>query len=72
MSVLDFVKSDDTSDVVFTDVEVAEGEVAVARGSEQRFEGSGYISVPNVKGFTKVTVPKVSTRRSNRRLLKGF
>ncbi|KAJ0589602.1 hypothetical protein HanIR_Chr04g0188121 [Helianthus annuus] len=61
MSSLDFVKSDDTSDVVF----------AVARGSEQRFEVSSYVSVPNVKGFTKVPTPKVSTRWSNRRLLKG-
>ncbi|MFS7903553.1 hypothetical protein Hanom_Chr01g00025391 [Helianthus anomalus] len=71
MSALDFVKSDDTSDVVFTDDEAAEGEDAVARGFEQRFEGFGYVSVPNVKGFTKFPAPKVSTCRSNRRLLKG-
>ncbi|MFS7996885.1 hypothetical protein Hanom_Chr12g01135161 [Helianthus anomalus] len=71
MSALDFVKSDDTSDVVFTDAEAAEGEDVVARGSEQRLEGSAYVSFPNIKGFTKVPVPKVSTRRSNRRLLKG-
>ncbi|KAJ0615421.1 hypothetical protein HanIR_Chr02g0073901 [Helianthus annuus] len=69
MSALDFVKSDDTSDVVFADAEAAEGVDAVAKGSDQRFEGSGYVSIPNVKGFTKVPVPKVSTRRSNRRLL---
>ncbi|KAM0040087.1 hypothetical protein Hdeb2414_s0012g00389701 [Helianthus debilis subsp. tardiflorus] len=65
------VKSDDTSDVVFMDVEATEGEDAVARGSEQRFEGSGYVSIPNVKGFTKVPAPKVFTRRSNQRLLKS-
>ncbi|MFS7965234.1 hypothetical protein Hanom_Chr09g00759771 [Helianthus anomalus] len=70
MSALDFVKSDDTSDV-FADAEAAEGEDGIAKGSEQRFIGSGYVSVPNVKGFTKVPVSKVSTRQSNRRLLKG-
>ncbi|KAM0008583.1 hypothetical protein Hdeb2414_s0022g00616041 [Helianthus debilis subsp. tardiflorus] len=48
------VRSDDTSDVVFTDVASAEGEDVVVRGSEHRFEGSGYVSVPNVKGFVKV------------------
>ncbi|KAM0052217.1 hypothetical protein Hdeb2414_s0007g00245651 [Helianthus debilis subsp. tardiflorus] len=26
------------------------------RGSEHRFEGSGYVSVPNVKGFVKIPV----------------
>ncbi|KAJ0702400.1 hypothetical protein HanPI659440_Chr14g0529081 [Helianthus annuus] len=68
MSTLDFVKSDDTSDVMFRDATATPGKDAVARGSEHRFEGSGYVSVPNVKGFTKVHAPKVSTRRSNRRL----
>ncbi|KAJ0702085.1 hypothetical protein HanPI659440_Chr14g0525381 [Helianthus annuus] len=68
MSTLDFVKSDDTSDVVFGDVVATPGEDAVARGSEHRFEGSGYVSVPNVKGFMKVPSSKVSVRRSNRRL----
>ncbi|KAJ0463094.1 hypothetical protein HanHA300_Chr14g0511331 [Helianthus annuus] len=68
MSALDFVKSDDTSDVMFRDATATPGKDAVARGSEHRFEGSGYVSVPNVKGFTKVHAPKVSTRRSNRRL----
>ncbi|KAJ0438014.1 hypothetical protein HanHA300_Chr16g0609091 [Helianthus annuus] len=62
MSALDFIKSDDTSDVVF-----AEGEDAVVRGSEHRFEGSDYVSVPNVKGFVKVPASKQSTRRSTRR-----
>ncbi|KAJ0741202.1 hypothetical protein HanOQP8_Chr06g0225361 [Helianthus annuus] len=68
MSALDFVKSDDTLDVAFMDAEAAAGDDAVVRGSEHRFEGLGYV---NVKGFTKVTVPKVSTRRSNRRMLKA-
>ncbi|KAM0027792.1 hypothetical protein Hdeb2414_s0019g00544371 [Helianthus debilis subsp. tardiflorus] len=64
----DFVKSDDTSDVVFTDAQAAEGDDAVARGSEQRFEDVGYVSVPNVKGFTKTAAPKALTRHSARRL----
>ncbi|KAF5774776.1 hypothetical protein HanXRQr2_Chr13g0604491 [Helianthus annuus] len=68
MSALDFVKSDDTSDVVLEDVAATPGEDAIARGSEHRFEGSGYVSVPNVKGFTKVPASKVSTRRLNRHL----
>ncbi|KAJ0669138.1 hypothetical protein HanPI659440_Chr17g0697591 [Helianthus annuus] len=38
MSALDFMKSDDTSNVVFTDAQAAEGDDAVARGSEHRFE----------------------------------
>ncbi|KAF5799856.1 hypothetical protein HanXRQr2_Chr07g0309321 [Helianthus annuus] len=46
MSALDFSKSDDTSDVVFADAASAEGEDAVVRGSENRFEGSDYVSVP--------------------------
>ncbi|MFS7889907.1 hypothetical protein Hanom_Chr00s000005g01612471 [Helianthus anomalus] len=66
MSALDFIKSDETSDVVFADVASAEGEDVVVRGSEYRFEGSGYVSVPNVKGFVKVPALKQSTRRSTR------
>ncbi|KAJ0859176.1 hypothetical protein HanRHA438_Chr13g0609421 [Helianthus annuus] len=50
MSALDFVKSDDTSDVVFTNAQAVEGDDTVARGSEQRFEDAGYVSVSNVKG----------------------
>ncbi|KAJ0546838.1 hypothetical protein HanOQP8_Chr08g0286001 [Helianthus annuus] len=68
MSALDFVKSVDTSDVVFTDAQAAEGDDAVARGSEQRFEDAGYVSVSNVKGFTKAAAPKTLTCRSARRL----
>ncbi|KAJ0792663.1 hypothetical protein HanOQP8_Chr01g0020531 [Helianthus annuus] len=71
MSALDFVKSDDTSDVVFTDAQAAEGDDAVARGSEHRFEDVGYASVPNVKGFTKTVAPKALTHRSARRILKS-
>ncbi|KAJ0530100.1 hypothetical protein HanHA89_Chr10g0385711 [Helianthus annuus] len=37
-------------------------------GAEQRFEGVGYVSVSNVKGFSKPLAPKTSTRRSTRRL----
>ncbi|KAJ0620670.1 hypothetical protein HanRHA438_Chr01g0000111 [Helianthus annuus] len=62
MSALDFIKSDDTSDVVFGDAEATEGDDVVFRGAEHRFEGSGYMNVPNVKGFTKATVSKASTR----------
>ncbi|MFS7937238.1 hypothetical protein Hanom_Chr05g00425251 [Helianthus anomalus] len=68
MSAFDFVKSDNTSDVVFTDAQAAEGDDAVAKGSEQRFEDAGYVSVSNVKGFTKTAAPKGLTRRSARRL----
>ncbi|KAJ0738764.1 hypothetical protein HanOQP8_Chr06g0230371 [Helianthus annuus] len=39
----------------------------LVRGSEHRFEGSGYISVANVKGFAKVAASKASTRRPTRR-----
>ncbi|MFS7976345.1 hypothetical protein Hanom_Chr10g00891391 [Helianthus anomalus] len=67
----DFVKSDDTSDVAFTDAEAASGDDAVVRGSEHRFEDTGYVSVPNVKGFIKTAAPKTSTCRSARRMLKG-
>ncbi|MFS8025633.1 hypothetical protein Hanom_Chr16g01477411 [Helianthus anomalus] len=71
MSTLDFVESDDTSDVVFTDAQATEGEDAVARGSEHRYEDVGYVSVPNVKGFTKTADPKALARRSSRRTLKS-
>ncbi|KAJ0678126.1 hypothetical protein HanOQP8_Chr12g0444371 [Helianthus annuus] len=47
------------------------GEDAVARGSEHRYEDVGYVSVPNVKGFTKTAVPKALARRSSRRMLKS-
>ncbi|KAJ0626842.1 hypothetical protein HanHA89_Chr01g0018581 [Helianthus annuus] len=49
MSALDFIKSDDTSDVVFEDVPVIPDENAVVKGAEQRFEGTGYVGVSNVK-----------------------
>ncbi|KAJ0669453.1 hypothetical protein HanPI659440_Chr17g0701331 [Helianthus annuus] len=68
MSALDFIKSDDTSDVVFGDVPVVPDENVVVKGTEQRFEGGGYVSVSNVKGFSKPLAPKTSTRRSTRRL----
>ncbi|MFS7946744.1 hypothetical protein Hanom_Chr06g00539921 [Helianthus anomalus] len=35
------------------------------------FENTEYVSVPNVKGFTKTAAPKTSTRRSIRRMSKG-
>ena len=70
MFALDFIKSDDTSDVVFGDAEATTGEDVVVRGTEHRFEGSGYVNVPNVKGFTKVVASKVSTRRSSCCLIK--
>ncbi|XP_022017945.1 uncharacterized protein LOC110917806 isoform X2 [Helianthus annuus] len=70
MSALDFIKSDDTSDVAFDDAAATPGEDAVVRGSDYRFEGFGYVNVPNVKGFTKATASKASTRRS-KRYLKG-
>ncbi|KAJ0609078.1 hypothetical protein HanHA89_Chr03g0115901 [Helianthus annuus] len=71
MSALDFIKSDDTSDVVFEDAPSVPGENVVVRTAEQRFEGTGYASVANVKGFSKSNAPKSSTRRSSRRLLKA-
>ncbi|KAJ0580987.1 hypothetical protein HanRHA438_Chr04g0175031 [Helianthus annuus] len=46
MSALDFIKSDNTSDVVFEDVPVIPDENAVVKGTEQRFEGTGYVGVP--------------------------
>ncbi|MFS8001025.1 hypothetical protein Hanom_Chr13g01185411 [Helianthus anomalus] len=71
MSALDFIKSDDASDVAFEDVPVVPDENVVVKGAEQRFEGAGYVNVSNVKGFSKHVAPKASTRRSTRRLLKG-
>ncbi|KAJ0735178.1 hypothetical protein HanPI659440_Chr11g0429061 [Helianthus annuus] len=71
MSALDFIKSDEMSDVVFADAEAAKGDDAVVHGAEHRFEGSTYVSVPNVKGFTMVATSKASTRRSTRHMLKG-
>ncbi|MFS7985042.1 hypothetical protein Hanom_Chr11g00993691 [Helianthus anomalus] len=68
---LNFIKSDNTSDVVFTDAETTEGDDVVVRGVEHRFEGSTYVNVPNVMGFTKVVASKASTRRSTRRMLKA-
>ncbi|KAJ0764074.1 hypothetical protein HanPI659440_Chr08g0288071 [Helianthus annuus] len=62
--------SDDTSDVAFEDAPAIPGENVEVRSSEQRFEGSGYVGVSNVKGFTKPVVPKASTRHSAR-LLEG-
>ncbi|KAM0052511.1 hypothetical protein Hdeb2414_s0007g00249031 [Helianthus debilis subsp. tardiflorus] len=59
-------RSDDTSDVAFGDVQTTPGENVVVKGSEQRFEGLGYVGVPDVEGFKKAIVPKV-VRRSNRR-----
>ncbi|KAJ0682295.1 hypothetical protein HanPI659440_Chr16g0645751 [Helianthus annuus] len=71
MSALDFIKSDDTSDVVFGDAEAIEGDDAVVRGAEHRFEGSGYVNVLKVKWFTKATASKASTHHSTHRMLKG-
>ncbi|KAM0070639.1 hypothetical protein Hdeb2414_s0001g00015451 [Helianthus debilis subsp. tardiflorus] len=66
MPALDSIKSDDTSNVAFDDAAATLGEDAIVRGSDHRFEGSGYVSVPNVKGFTKAEGSKVSVRRSKR------
>ncbi|KAM0046844.1 hypothetical protein Hdeb2414_s0009g00321351 [Helianthus debilis subsp. tardiflorus] len=49
----------------------AAGDDGVVRGSEHRFEDTEYVSVPNVKGFTKTVAPKTLTRRSARRMLKS-
>ncbi|KAM0026896.1 hypothetical protein Hdeb2414_s0020g00563381 [Helianthus debilis subsp. tardiflorus] len=70
MPALDFIKSDDTSDIAFDDAAATPGEDAVVRGSDHRFEGSGYVSVPNVKGFTKAAGSRISVRFS-KRYLKG-
>ncbi|KAJ0468238.1 hypothetical protein HanIR_Chr14g0694341 [Helianthus annuus] len=60
---------DDTSDVVLRDAEAIEGEDAIARTAEGRLVlGGKYVNVPNVKGFTKASSSKPSTRRSSRRL----
>ncbi|KAJ0476407.1 hypothetical protein HanHA300_Chr13g0477041 [Helianthus annuus] len=57
-------RSDDASDVAYEDVPVIPDESVVVKGIEQRFEGTGYVSVSNVKGFSKPISPKASTRRS--------
>ncbi|MFS7935754.1 hypothetical protein Hanom_Chr05g00407271 [Helianthus anomalus] len=64
-------KPDLDPDVVFMDAQAAEGDDVPARGSEQRFEDVGCVSVPNVKGFTKTTAPKALTRLSAHRMLKS-
>ncbi|KAM0025087.1 hypothetical protein Hdeb2414_s0021g00570301 [Helianthus debilis subsp. tardiflorus] len=70
MSALDFIKSIDTSDVVLGHVDAIEGEDVITRTAEGRLvPGGTYVSVPNVKGFTKVSSSKPSTRRSSHRLL---
>ncbi|KAM0012200.1 hypothetical protein Hdeb2414_s0007g00242301 [Helianthus debilis subsp. tardiflorus] len=66
ISALDFIKSDDTSDV-FTDAPATEGEDVVVSCAEHRFEGLAYVNVRNVKGFVKVAASKAFTRRSTRR-----
>ncbi|MFS8019428.1 hypothetical protein Hanom_Chr15g01403651 [Helianthus anomalus] len=71
MFALAFIKSDDTSDVVFMDAKATEGDDVVIRGAEHRFEGSAYVNVSNVKGFTKVAAFKASIRHSTLRMLKG-
>ncbi|MFS8002433.1 hypothetical protein Hanom_Chr13g01202031 [Helianthus anomalus] len=43
MYALDFLKSDDTSDVVFADAGSTKDKDAVVRGVEHRFEGLGYV-----------------------------
>ncbi|KAJ0789424.1 hypothetical protein HanPI659440_Chr05g0203411 [Helianthus annuus] len=60
MSALEFIKSDDTSDVAFEDVPVVPDENVVVKGAKQRFEGTGYVSVSNVKDFSKSVAPKAS------------
>ena len=55
---------------MFGDAEATPGEDVVARGAEHRFEGSGYVNVPNVKGFTRVGASKASTHCLTRRMLK--
>ncbi|MFS7967445.1 hypothetical protein Hanom_Chr09g00785841 [Helianthus anomalus] len=72
MSPLDFIKSDDTSNVVLGDADVIQGKDAIARMIECRLDASGkYVNVPNVKGFIKAGSSNPSTRRSSRLLLKG-
>ncbi|KAF5760367.1 hypothetical protein HanRHA438_Chr16g0764591 [Helianthus annuus] len=69
MSALDFIKSDDTSDVVLGDVKASVGEDAITRIAECRLvPGGKYVSVPNFKGFTKVSSSKPSTHYSSCRL----
>ncbi|KAJ0765019.1 hypothetical protein HanPI659440_Chr08g0298791 [Helianthus annuus] len=70
MFALDFIKSDDTSNVVFGDTEATSDEDVVVRGTEHRFEGSGYVNVPNVKGFTRFGASKAFIHWLTRRMLK--
>ncbi|KAJ0450338.1 hypothetical protein HanHA300_Chr15g0555191 [Helianthus annuus] len=70
MFALDFIKSDDTSNVVFGDTEATSHEDVVVRGTEHRFEGSGYVNVPNVKGFTRFGASKAFIHCLTRRMLK--
>ncbi|MFS7930066.1 hypothetical protein Hanom_Chr04g00339771 [Helianthus anomalus] len=58
-------------DVAFTDAEAAAGDDVVVRGSDYRFEDAEYVSIPNVKGFTKTVGPKTLTCRSTRHMLKS-
>ncbi|MFS7930789.1 hypothetical protein Hanom_Chr04g00348421 [Helianthus anomalus] len=46
------------------------GEDVIARGAEHRFEGSGYVNVPNVKGFTRFGASKASICCLTRHMLK--
>ncbi|KAM0061338.1 hypothetical protein Hdeb2414_s0004g00134761 [Helianthus debilis subsp. tardiflorus] len=66
---LDFIKCDDTSDIVLGDTEAVEGEDAIAITTEGRLvPGGKYVNISNVKGFNKVSSSKPSTRHSSRRL----
>ena len=71
MSALDFMMSDDTSDVVLKDVQASVDGNAVEKGKEGRFEGGDYASASFVKGFSKAPLPKSSTRQSSRKLLRS-
>ncbi|KAJ0649122.1 hypothetical protein HanRHA438_Chr15g0711791 [Helianthus annuus] len=71
MFALDFIKSDDTSNVVLRDAEAVDGEDAITRTTKGRLvPGGKYVNVPNFKGFTKVSSSKPSTHHSSR-FLKG-
>ncbi|MFS8002435.1 hypothetical protein Hanom_Chr13g01202051 [Helianthus anomalus] len=61
MSAMDFLKSDDTSDVVFADAGSTEDKNDVVRGVEHRFEGSGYVNDMEVlDGGKKCELPLVA------------
>ncbi|MFS7997237.1 hypothetical protein Hanom_Chr12g01139321 [Helianthus anomalus] len=54
MPALDFIKCDDTSDIVLGDSEAVKGEDAIATTAEGRLvPGGKYVNILNVKGFTK-------------------